>query len=45
MFARIASLPIPKDKEVARTVLSFLEKEKCNHAQALAVYRRALKDL
>ena len=45
MFARIASLPIPKDKEAARAVLSFLEKEKCNHAQALAAYRRALKDL
>ena len=43
MFARIARLPIPKDKESVRSILSFLEKEKCSDAQTLAAYRRALK--
>ena len=43
MFARIARLPIPKDKESVRSILSFLEKEKCSDAKTLAAYRRALK--
>ena len=43
MFARIARLPIPKDKKSVRAILSFLEKEKCGNAQTLAAYRRALK--
>ena len=43
MFDRIARLPVPKDKESARRVLSFLEEEKCSNAKTLAAYRRALK--
>jgi len=43
MFARIASLPVPKDKKAVGEILAFLEKEKCSHAQTLSAYRRALK--
>ncbi len=43
MFDRISKLPIPKDKESVRTVLSFLEDEKCSNSKTLAAYRQALK--
>ena len=42
MFDRIAALPVPKDKESAQAVLSFLEGLKCEHKKALNHYRKAL---
>ncbi|MFP6872511.1 MAG: hypothetical protein VCA55_03295 [Verrucomicrobiales bacterium] len=42
MFARIAKLPVPKEKKSAREVLSFLEGLKCEHQQAMHAYRKAL---
>ena len=45
MFAKIAKLPVPKDKDAAREVLAFLEKEKCDLPAALTAYRLAIEGL
>ena len=45
MFDRISRLSIPKDKKSVRSVLAFLEDEKCSNAKTLEAYRRALKSL
>ena len=45
MFARIARLPVPKDRESVRAILAFLVEEKCDNAQTLAAYRRVLEEL
>ena len=44
MFDRISRLSIPKDKKSVRSVLAFLEDEKCSNAKTLEAYRLALKD-
>jgi hypothetical protein len=44
MFSRISRLPVPKDRESARSVLAFLVKEKCGNEKTLAAYRKALKN-
>jgi len=43
MFATIAKLPVPEDKESAGEILAFLEEEKCDVPAALLAYRRALE--
>ncbi len=45
MFARIAKLPVPEDKQTVTAILTFLEKEKCDTPAALAAYRLALEGL
>ncbi len=45
MFAKIAKLPVPKDKDAAREVLAFLVKEKCDIPAALATYHLAIEGL
>ena len=45
MFARIAALPAPEDKEAVGEVLAFLEKEECDSPAALVAYRLALEGL
>jgi hypothetical protein len=45
MFAKIAKLPVPKDKDAAREVLAFLEKEKCDIPAALVAYHLAIEGL
>ncbi len=42
MFARIAGLPVPKEKKSARKVLSFLESVKCENKKVLDSYRKFL---
>jgi len=42
MFDRIAALPVPKDKNSAQAVLSFLEGLKCQHQKVMNDYRKAL---
>ncbi|NCG26951.1 MAG: hypothetical protein GWP42_05340 [Verrucomicrobiales bacterium] len=42
MFARIASFPVPKEKQSARKILSFLEGLKCDNKQIMDAYRSAL---
>ena len=43
MFSRISRLPVPKDKNSVRSILEFLEKEKCPDGKTLEAYRKALK--
>jgi hypothetical protein len=45
MFARVAALPVPEDKQAAREVLAFLEAEKCGLPAALVAYRLSLEGL
>jgi hypothetical protein len=45
MYARLAKLPVPEDKEEAREVYAFLEKEKCDSPATLVAYRLALEGL
>jgi len=45
MFARIAKLPVPKDKRTAGEVFAFLEKEKCDIPATLVTYRLAIEGL
>ncbi len=45
MFAMIARLPVPEDKESAGEILAFLEEEKCGMPSALVSYRIALDGL
>jgi len=42
MFDRIASFPVPKEKQSARNILSFLEGLKCDNKQIMDAYRNAL---
>ena len=42
MFARIANFPVPKEKQSARNILSFLEGLKCDNKQIMDAYRNAL---
>ena len=42
MFARIASFPVPKEKQSARKILSFLEGLKCDNKKIMDAYRSAL---
>jgi hypothetical protein len=42
MFARIASFPVPKEKQSASKILSFLEGLKCDNKQIMDAYRKAL---
>ena len=42
MVARIASFPVPKEKQSARKILSFLEGLKCDNKQIMDAYRSAL---
>ena len=41
MFARIARLPVPEDKQAVGETLAFLEEEKCAIPSALVAYRLA----
>jgi len=45
MYAKIARLPVPKDKRVRDEVYAFLQKEKCDSPTTLAVYRLAIEGL
>ena len=45
MFAKIAALPVPEDKQTVREVLAFMEKEECDLPAALVAYRLALEGL
>ena len=45
MFARIAKLPVPKDKRTASKVFAFLQEEKCDIPATLAAYRLAIGGL
>ncbi len=44
IFARIAKLPVPKDKKAAEEVLAFLEAEECDKPAKIDAYRAALAD-
>ncbi len=41
MFARIAKLPVPEDREAVGEVLAFLEEEECEIPAAMVAYRLA----
>ncbi len=45
VFASIARLPVPKDKQAAREIYEFLVAEKCDAPAALVAYRLALEGL
>ena len=45
MFASLVKLPVPTDKPAAREMYTFLQAEKCDNAEALAVYQIALEGL
>jgi len=45
MFANIATLPVPADKQAAREVFAFLQAEKCDAPAALVIYRLAVEGL
>jgi hypothetical protein len=45
VFARIAKLPAPKDKQAAKEVYAFLQSEKCDAPTALVTYRLAVEGL
>jgi len=45
MFARIAKLPVPEDKQAAGEILAFLEEEHCDIPAALVAYRIACDGL
>ncbi len=42
LFANVAKLPVPADKEAARALLTFLRDEKCTVAKVLIAYQVAL---
>jgi hypothetical protein len=45
MFATLVRLPVPSDKTAAREVYAFLQGEKCDNADALALYQLAVEGL
>jgi len=45
VFASIAKLPAPKDKQAAKEVYAFLQTEKCDAPAALVAYRLAIEGL
>ena len=45
MYARIAKLPVPKDKQALDEVFAFLQKEKCDSPATLVAYRLAMEGL
>lgn len=45
LFRQIESLPVPKDLNVARNVLTFLTENSCLNAEALVSYRTALSGI
>ena len=45
VFASIAKLPTPKDKQAAKEVYAFLQAEKCDAPEALVTYRLAVEGL
>jgi len=45
VFASIAKLPVPKDKQAAREVYTFLQTETCDAPAALVAYRLAVDGL
>lgn len=45
LFAALVRLPVPADKTAAREIYAFLQAEKCDNAEALALYQTALEGL
>lgn len=45
LFARIATLPVPAEKNRAEAILAFLKQEGCDNSSALASYRLATAGL
>ena len=45
VFASIAKLPAPKDRQAAREVYTFLQTENCDAPEALVAYRLAVEGL
>ena len=45
MYAKIARLPVPKDKRARDEVYAFLQEEKCGNPATLVAYRLAIEGL
>jgi len=45
MFAKISTLPVPKDKQAIGEVFAFLQQQQCDLPAATVAYRLALKGL